>query len=94
MEIGSPIYKKYFFVCENDRETGKCCAPHGSHLKDELKKKVRAEGLASQVRVSRSGCLDVCAKGPNILLMPDNVWFCQVKEADLDSILNQAKANL
>lgn len=94
MEAGKPAFQKYIFVCENERAEGKCCAPEGSKLREILKSRVKEKGLASRIRVSRAGCLDVCAEGPNVLLMPDNVWFKRVGEKDLDEILRKAGEGL
>lgn len=90
MEISKPIFKKYIFVCENTRPEGACCSPRGELLRGVLKKKVEELGLSSEIRVSRSGCLDVCADGPNILLMPDNLWFKKVEMKDIPTILEKA----
>ena len=90
MESSTPFFKKYIFVCENERETGACCGESGERLKDMLKKAVKEKGLAGKIRVSRSGCLDVCQEGPNVLLMPDNVWFKRVEEKDIPEILQKA----
>ena len=87
METSKPKFQKYLFVCENERETGDCCAPQGVRLRELLKAQVKARGLAGKVRVSRSGCQDACAQGPNVLLMPDNVWFKRVTEKDVEKIL-------
>ena len=87
METSKPQFQKYLFVCENDRETGQCCGPAGGRLRDLLKEAVKAKGWSSRVRVSRSGCQDACAQGPNVLLMPDNIWFERVGEKDVEKIL-------
>ena len=90
METAKPQFIKYIFVCENERETGQCCAPEGLHLRELLKNQVKERGLSNKVRVSRSGCLDVCADGPNVLLMPDNIWFKRVNESNVDEIIQLA----
>ena len=81
-------FRKVVFVCENEREGKACCAPEGNRLRESLKNSVREMGLAAEIRVSRSGCLDVCAEGPNVLIMPDNIWFHGVQESDLPKILD------
>ena len=91
MQISKPHFLKYIFVCENKREEGACCGPRGGErLRELLKKAVKERGLADKVRVSRSGCLDVCSEGPNVLLMPDNIWFKHVEEKDVEAIIKQA----
>ena len=90
METSQPAFQKYLFVCENERETGLCCNPAGAKLREKLKEMVKQKGLSQAIRVSRTGCLDVCDEGPNVLLMPDNVWFKHVTERDLEEILTKA----
>lgn len=92
MRSSVPRFQKHLFVCENRRDEGKaCCAGRGSeNLRELLKNAVKAKGLDKSIRVSRSGCLDVCSEGPNVLLMPDNIWFSRVTEQDLDAILKKA----
>jgi (2Fe-2S) ferredoxin len=90
MEVSPPHFEKYIFVCENQKETGDCCAALGVTIREELKKKVKEAGLAKRIRVSRTGCLDVCSEGPNVLLMPDDVWYKHVQLSDVPKILEDA----
>ena len=90
MELSKPHFLKYIFVCENKREEGACCSAQGEKIRELLKQSVKDKGLASKIRVSRSGCLDVCEQGPNVLLMPDNIWFKKVSESDIPKILERA----
>ena len=92
MQASKPTFQKYIFVCENERETGLCCNPTGAKLREKLKDMVKQKGLSQTIRVSRAGCLDVCDEGPNVLLMPDNVWFKHVRENDLEKILDVAQS--
>lgn len=94
MQVGPPRSQKYLFVCENRREDGACCMPEGARLRERLKEAVKKQGLAARVRVSRSGCLDLCADGPNVLLMPDNKWFSRVSVDDLEEIMREARKGL
>ncbi len=91
MKAGPPAFKKYIFVCENDRPGEDCCAAAGLKIREKLKQAVKDQGLSGQIRVSRSGCLDVCSEGPNVLLMPDNVWLKGVAEGDVEEILKAAR---
>jgi (2Fe-2S) ferredoxin len=87
-------YKCHIFVCANVRENNPanpgCGAKGGGVLKDRLKAAVDARGWKGKVRVSTTGCLGLCAQGPNVLLHPQGVWFSGVAEADLDTILETA----
>ena len=94
MEVNKPRFQKYLFVCEKSRVEGACCMPQGRAIREALKTTVKDQGLAASIRVSHTGCLDLCAEGPNVLLMPDNKWFSGVRESDLDEIICQAKGGL
>lgn len=87
-------YKCHLFICSNVRdnqpENPGCGARGGTGLKDLLKKAVSERGWKGLVRVSTTGCLGLCAQGPNILLHPQGIWFSGVTEADLGTILETA----
>jgi len=89
MERNDIPYKKTVFVCLNERESGVCCAKGGSEaIHAKLKDAVKAQGLNASIRVSRSGCLNRCGQGPNIMVFPDNIWYSGVAEADVPQILD------
>ena len=90
METHPVPYEKIIFVCVHHREDGQgpCCEARGSaELHAALKEQVKALGLSAKIRVSRSGCLNRCAKGPNLMVFPDNVWHAGVTPEDLPEIL-------
>ncbi len=87
MEHSAPRFEKYILVCENKRETGDCCGPAGEHIRELLKEKIKTLGLSKKIRVSRTGCLDVCSEGPNVLIEPDHIWFKRVSESDVEKII-------
>ena len=90
-------YEKIVFVCVHHREDGQgpCCeARGGAELHAALKEQVKALGLSAKIRVSRSGCLNRCAKGPNIMVFPDNVWCSHVAEADLEPLVTRLVESL
>jgi (2Fe-2S) ferredoxin len=91
LEATAPRFQKYIFVCEHSRDNGEaCCSSAGTRLRERLKAMVKEKKLDAKIRVSRSGCLDVCSEGPNVLVMPDNVWYKRVAESDLAQILEKA----
>ena len=90
METSKPAFVKYIFVCENLREKDSCCGVPGARIRERLKEAVKQRGLSDKIRVSRAGCLDVCSEGPNVLLMPDNIWFKRVQEEDAETIIKKA----
>ncbi len=92
MRLQKPAFLKYIFVCENLRENGEvCCGPRsmGTGYVERLKQEVKNRGLKGKVRVSRTGCLDICAQGPNIIVYPEGRWYSQVEESDLPEIIKK-----
>ena len=47
---------------------------------------MRAEGLAD-VRVSKSGCVGQCGRGPMACVYPDNVWYAALDGGDVDALM-------
>ena len=89
MQQSSVPYEKILFVCINRRPPGEaCCAERdGEAIAESLKRRVKALGLSRRVRVSKSGCQDLCAKGPNVMLFPDHHWYAGVTLDDVERIL-------
>lgn len=83
-------YVAHVFVCTNDRGGArKSCADNDSpSVKARLKEAVHGRGWKGKVRISTSGCMGLCAKGSNVMLYPQKVWFSGVMPEDVDSILS------
>ena len=96
MESGNVPYQKIVFVCVNRREPDEvCCSRRDSEaVAASIKERIKAAGLARQVRVSKSGCQDVCAKGPNVMVFPDYVWYHGVTIADVDHIVEAIRRGI
>lgn len=89
-------YQKHLYVCVNQREPGKtCCAAGGGEaILEKLKAYVKAHGLKGKVRISRSGCMDLCAQGPNVMVTPDHEWYSHITLEDVDRIIAEHLAPL
>ncbi len=84
-------YERHLFVCTNQREPGSarpsCNADGKAELHKLLSQAVVAAGLKDRVRVNKSGCLDQCEHGPNLVVYPDAVWYGHVRAADVAEIV-------
>jgi putative hydrolase of the HAD superfamily len=91
-------YLKHLFVCVNKRDPGVACCSHGGGeaIQERLKAYVKANGLKGKVRISSSGCMDLCARGPNVMVYPDYRWYHGVGlEGDgVDQIIERELAPL
>ena len=86
-----PKFEKHIFVCGNrraDEHPRGCCDPEGeAALQKFFKKRLAARGLRGKVRANQAGCLDQCEHGPNVVVYPDGVWYCNVTIDDVDEII-------
>lgn len=90
MVSDKPFFEYHIFCCTNRREEGNsrgCCASKGSEaLRDYMKARVKALGIAS-TRVNNSGCLDRCEHGPTMVIYPEGTWYsCKTKE-EVDEVI-------
>ncbi|HUK88205.1 MAG TPA: ferredoxin [Terriglobales bacterium] len=85
-------FERHLFVCCNQREAGHprgCCDPAGqAALQKAFQEKLKARGLKGRVRANKSGCLDQCEHGPNLVVYPEGVWYGGVTLADVDEIID------
>lgn len=91
-------YKKIIFVCTNVREGETACSnPErkknaGAELVGFLRQELKKRGLKGKIRVARSGCMDLCARGPNLMVFDENgnsAWYSEVRESDLPAIVEK-----
>ena len=87
---GESPYVSHVFVCTNDRAGArKSCADNNSQLiKAKLKDVVNEKGWKGKVRISSSGCMGLCANGPNVVIYPQKEWFSEVSPDDVDEIVS------
>jgi (2Fe-2S) ferredoxin len=83
-------YLSHVFVCTNDRKgERKSCADNNSQsIRSKLKDAVDEKGWKGKVRISTSGCMGLCAKGSNVMIYPQKVWFSEVFPDDADEIVS------
>ena len=80
----------HVFVCTNDRggERRSCADNNSQLIKSKLKDAVNEKGWKGKIRISTSGCMGLCAKGSNVMIYPQKVWFSEVFPDDLDEIVS------
>lgn len=79
----------HIFVCTHDREGAKrsCADFHSRRISKALKDSVNSRGWKGRVRVSRSGCLGLCAEGPVVMIYPQKIVFSEVSPDDVPVII-------
>jgi (2Fe-2S) ferredoxin len=96
MEQDAVPYQKILFVCINRRPPGEVCCAHrdGEAIAAALKARIKALGLSRLVRVSKSGCQDLCAQGPNVMVFPEGTWYHGVSQQDVERIVQDTVRGL
>jgi (2Fe-2S) ferredoxin len=83
--------KRYVLVCTNaraaDHPKGSCAAVDSVTLRERLKELLEEKELKGQVGILATSCLDVCAGGPILCVMPDNIWYGGVRIGDAEEIV-------
>ena len=81
---------KHVFVCVNEKgDVSKdCCAKVGGlNIYDKLKQFVAQKGLTGHIWITKSKCLGFCnAVGTTIVIYPEQEFFTEVTEKDLEEI--------
>jgi (2Fe-2S) ferredoxin len=94
MEQVQPYYKRIILVCNKTRPAGAgkpSCgeADRGAAIVMALKEYVQSHGLAPFVRISQTGCQDLCGGGPIVTIQPDNVVYARVTDEDIPTIIER-----
>lgn len=89
-------YVCHIFICTFDRagERKSCGDEEGIEIRAVLKTEVGARGWKKWVRVSQSGCLGQCDKGPNVMIYPQGIWYSQTSLDDVDKIIHDVETIL
>ena len=85
-------YRRTLFVCTNKRDDDSrpSCADRGSEkICEALKEEIKKRGLKGKVRAMRSGCHDLCEKGPNVMVFPDGVLETGVAASDIPALIEK-----
>ncbi|MBA2651448.1 MAG: (2Fe-2S) ferredoxin domain-containing protein [Tatlockia sp.] len=85
-------YTNHLFLCVNQKTAGKqCCSNTGGEpFFDYMKGKLLELDLhgPGKIKISKSGCLGRCSKGPCIVIYPEGVWYNYATLADIDEIIS------
>ncbi|EKD74094.1 MAG: ferredoxin 2fe-2s protein [uncultured bacterium] len=85
--------RTHIFICTNRKAQGKCCALYDSekifeYFKAELNRKYDLLDKTKRIKVVKTSCLGQCAFGPNIFIVPDNIWYRFSTLSDIDELID------
>ncbi len=86
-------YRRMIFVCTNASHEGEdrpvCAAGRSEEVLKVLKEEVKKRGLKGKVRVLKSGCMDLCEKGPNVMAYPEGILHSGVTPEDIPALIER-----
>lgn len=86
-------YTHHVFICAHEREPdspkGDCASKGALDLVGAFKQALRERGLAVSIRAQKSGCLDLCAQGPTVVVYPEGVFYARVGLDDVATIIDE-----
>ena len=89
----SPVpYRRMIFICTNIREEDgrPACGLRGSEkICETFKAEVKKRGLKGKIRALKSGCMDLCEKGPNVMIFPEGTLHSGVTPADVPFLIEK-----
>ena len=76
--------EKHILVCH-----GTGCTSSKSPLIIDTFRKILAEKNIENVRVIQTGCFGLCAKGPIVIIRPEDIFYAMVKPEDCEEIIEK-----
>ncbi len=79
------MYRSHVLVCGG---TG-CTSSHSEDIIKTLEEQIAEKGLADEIKVIKTGCFGLCAKGPIMIVYPEGCFYSEVKVDDIPEIVEE-----
>lgn len=76
--------EKHILVCQG---TG-CTSSKSPEILENFKKIIKEKNIEN-VRVIKTGCFGLCAKGPIVIIRPEDTFYAMVKPEDCEEIIDK-----
>ena len=83
MNLQANTVEKHILVC---RGTG-CTSSHSEDIILNLRNLIKEKNIEN-VKVIQTGCFGLCAKGPIVVIRPEDTFYANVKPSDAEEIIN------
>ncbi|MGF1536131.1 MAG: ferredoxin [Elainellaceae cyanobacterium] len=71
-------------------QKGSCWKKRGGQaVCERLEQRLSDRGLTDVVTIKKTGCMDRCKSGPNLVVMPGKARYGRVGKADIEKIIDQ-----
>lgn len=82
------VREKHILVCQG---TG-CTSSKSPEILENFKKIIKEKKIEN-VRVIKTGCFGLCAKGPIVIIRPEDTFYAMVKPEDCEEIIEKHIVN-
>ena len=79
------MIRSHVLVCGG---TG-CTSSGSEQIINALESEIEKQGLKDEVKVVRTGCFDLCALGPVMVVYPEGAFYSEVKLSDIPEIVSE-----
>ncbi|OIQ62775.1 NADH-quinone oxidoreductase subunit NuoF [Neomoorella thermoacetica] len=66
-----------------------CVASHSRQVTARLKAALHAHHLEERFQVDNTGCHGFCEQGPLVIIEPEGILYCRVREEDVEAIVTE-----
>ena len=84
VNVGASTHEKHILVCHG---TG-CTSSKSPKIIENFKKIIQEKNIEN-VRVIQTGCFGLCAKGPIVIIRPEDTFYAMVKPDDCEEIIEK-----
>ncbi len=85
--------KHHIFICTscriNGQQKGFCFSKNSVDIVQRFMEVIEENDLSGEVMITNTGCFGVCDKGPIVVVYPEGVWYGNLTEDDVDTIIEQ-----
>ncbi|HRS54558.1 MAG TPA: NADH-ubiquinone oxidoreductase-F iron-sulfur binding region domain-containing protein, partial [Bacteroidales bacterium] len=76
-------YRMHLLICN-----GSTCSDYGKEdISTYFKEQIAEYNLTEEIQIIKTGCFGLCGKGPIVNVMPDNIYYGNVKPTDIKEII-------
>ena len=79
------MIRSYVMVCCG---TG-CTSNHSAAVIEAFENKIKEHNLEDEIKIVKTGCLGLCAKGPMVIVHPEGIFYAQVHAEDVEEIVTE-----
>ncbi len=83
VNLNADTHEKHILVC---RGTG-CTSSHSQQIIENFRKIIEEKHIEN-VKVIQTGCFGLCAKGPIVIIRPEDIFYAHVTPEDCEEIIN------